>query len=192
MQRRHRAWPSVLALAAALLLGWGHTAAQSTRPTDLLRAFVAAINAHDVATMRALASSAVILPDTRLPGTTAPTTLDAILNSPEGFLPHITLRNVRQTGPNIAEADLIHTGPRVPRLPHPFVDHGTIVVAHGRIVRIEQRISDQTLAELKTVMAAQPGTLPNTGAAESGWRWGLLALAVACLVGGRRLRQCRS
>ena len=186
--RMFRYW--VLTLAGTLLLLAGRASAQTSSPVTVVRAFIAAGNRGDTAQLRKLADPDFRhINDPHAPGPR----VETFAEFAQPPLAHVTVNQLRQTGPNTVVLHLTLSGANIPRLPHPFQDIATVTVRNGRVLRIEEQIATQTLQDIMNFGPGVPGpaNLPDTGAADHVGLWSLLALAGLCVVGGRRLRRRR-
>lgn len=151
---------SILAsLIATAFLGSTHAlAAQGSSNDATLQAFIDAYNKGDIATARGLVDpNFTYVHDPNNSG-------QQTLSLDEFFAPpfvHATPSNFHDIDANTLTVDILITGDNVPPLPHPWLDTDTIAFSNGRILKVMEMLSPQTLQDLST-LESSPG-MPTTG-----------------------------
>lgn len=190
-------WPLILVVG---ILGFAAlpqaVAAQANSPTDVARAVIAAINAHDPASVANL-----FAPGARIVGSAG-----QFRNTDQSFdewsaemsknTATVTINTLTQTAPDTVVAEVTISGPGVPQLPHLVTDKMTFTVVNGQITHILDEVSPQTLEDIAAFVAAQSGGqpgMPTTGHNEESFlavmvALGLLGLGVGMLTRSRRLQ----
>jgi hypothetical protein len=202
MKSHIRARLASLVLAVALLvslLGMAHTvsahpARQSSDPVATVLAMVDAFNRHDAGALRNLLD---------------PSFEDVTVNAPAGLPPeypkvdveifiresaegiHVDASNCQLTAPDKVVCDVTLSGGDVPPLPHPFTETATFTVANGKITRLEETFSPQTLSDIEALLAAQPG-MPTTGSTDTQTPFAALAIGLFLLAFGLVVRRANS
>lgn len=134
---------------------------QSVDELTAPRAFAAAYNNHDVATLRSMADPSFLdiyhygPPDQQVNGIEA-----FIKGDSQG--PHVDITSCKQIGTDMVTCDAVLSGGPIPVLPHPFSGPNTFTFRNGKIVRLDEYLSDQTAKDLAAYTPPQPG-MPSTG-----------------------------
>lgn len=193
--RRHARVSMVLFLTTALSL-WmvgAHTVAaqtsQANDPAAVVTAFNEALSRQD------LTAALALLDDTFQyvsgPGSALPTTRGKGEFPGQPPFQQIAQSNIHPIDANTVEMDLTFSGGPIPKLPHPFMLHGTFTVQNGLITRLQDKLSDQTAQDLAALGSPPAAVLPKTGENDSGALNWLFALGVLCALAGVLLRRGR-
>jgi hypothetical protein len=96
----------------------------------------------------------------------------------------VDVKTVTLTAPDTVESDYVLTGPDIPPLPNPFSAHATFTVQDGKITRMVQTLSEQTVNDLMSMpQGGEPAGMPSTGAGIAQWTpWVLVAVGATLLV----------
>jgi hypothetical protein len=193
-------------LLAGPALGARTAAAQPAAPSgqaDLLgivQQFVTAYNAGNTATLTNLfdpSYQGVItnMPPSAPPEATAPTSRATELQNAAQRLVHVTASNCALASTSTVRCDMGLSGGPTANLPHPYTETAVFTFANGKIVRLDETLSDTTRSDFAAIFAQlqQPG-MPRTGAPDGatgpGWLFFLLAFGGLLLaVGGTVLRR---
>jgi len=172
-------------LSLALIGTAGAAAAQTSSPVDVVRAFIAAGNQGDRATLATLADPTFgLVEDAHQSGTHTESLAEL-----EGHLAHVIVISLQQTGADTATLDADLTGRSLPPIRVPFHVSYAVTVANGRVVRMVETVAPETLAALEA-LGGSPG-MPATGNGRDDGALAVLGLAVAAvttLLAGTALR----
>jgi limonene-1,2-epoxide hydrolase len=200
MRNRITWWASALALALGLVAGVQTAAAQSATPGDVVRAWFAAYNAHDLVRLRALFNPAAkCKAEYANPAMPAEFGVDEFIAETAKASPadHVIVNGITWDGGNTVVADVEPVFVETPPLAHPVTGTMTFKVENGRITYWEFRFSEQSRKDVAAAMAAAspsgaaPG-MPRTGMSDL-WRLGVLVMVCAlCLFSGALMRRAGS
>ncbi len=167
-------------------------AQQGSSLVDSALAFGNAYNTRDTAGLRAMSDPSMEDVSHWGPPDQQVTTRDAFINgSPQG--PHVSLTNCKQSDANTVSCDATLSAGPLPTLAHPFTETNTLTFRNGKVLRIDEYLSDQTAQELAAFTAAnpQPG-MPSTGSGDAGLPLAGLAAGLLLLSSGLAARRPRS
>jgi hypothetical protein len=162
-------------------------------PAEVLRAFTEAINKPDAAAARSLVDPNGFFIDNPGSPIEAQSPLGAFVDENVGQV-RVELHSVEQTGPDTVKSEYVLSGPAIPPLPSPVTASAVFTVENGRITRMVQTFSEQTMREFEVFAQSQgggPAGMPSTGDAAGGfaWMWVAVALALAGTLGGLALQR---
>jgi hypothetical protein len=178
-------------LLAGPVLGARTAAAQPagrSGQSDLLsqvQQFVTAYNAGDTATLTNLfdpSYQGVItnMPPNAPPQATAPTNRAMELQNAAQRLVHVTASNCVLASADTVRCDIGLSGGPTANLPHPYTETAVFTFANGKIMRLDETLSDTTRSDFAAIFAQrqQPG-MPRTGAPGGALGPGLLFFLLA-------------
>jgi len=188
-----RVFVALVIAVTALVLGLIGTARSASahsnmQGNDLIAttlAFADAYNAGDGARMRELADPAF----EQVSGTGEALDLEGFIKTTNTGV-RVTLSNCKLTRTNVVTCDTVLSGGPIPPLPHPWTEISMLTFANGKILRLDETLSDQTAQELQAFAGAnsQAG-MPSTGASDLSTPrlalfLGLLLVGVGALICG--------
>jgi hypothetical protein len=195
--RSYRRWLAVLPVVGLLLMSGvfarGAAAAQAKSATEVVLAWVDALNAHDAAGLKALSHPEMVLEGE--PGTPDAFTVSydeffASLHEDAEIELHWEVVKSEETAPDTVVLEVVLTATTIPELPHPYTTFFTFTVKDGLVFHAVAIDSEQTKADLLELAASEePTGMPTTGAGDSGLLAALLAAGMLSLVVGAGVRR---
>jgi hypothetical protein len=173
----------MVGLLAGVLVGTGDAWAQTSGQSDLLgiiQQFVSAFNAGDTATLQNIVdpsfqSVVTNWPTNAPPEVRAPSNRDTQLQNASQHLIQTAASNCSVISPNTAQCDIMLSGAPIASLPHPWKETAVFTFSNGKIVRLDERLSDTTKNDFAQIFASQQPGMPTTGSANGN---GTLFLAI--------------
>lgn len=152
-------------------------------------AFADAYNVGDTEKMRQLADPAF----QQVGGTGEALDLDGFANSTSTGV-RVTLSNCQLTRPDVVSCDTVLSGGPIPPLAHPWTETSVLTFANGKVLRLDETLSDQTAQDLQAFIAASPppGGMPTTGVADLSIPLLALLLGLSLVMNGVLVRRTTS
>lgn len=200
MNKKNLRWPLALITALFGLVGMGMSTAgagmaaqtPTTDPVEVVRAFWGAYNNKNTATMQTLTDPAFrLVVDPRAveftPGLPRELTFEQFVEQAV----QVGINSIEQTAPDTVLAVLTISGEEIPPLPHPFMSSFVATVTNGRIIRIVETISDQTIQDLQALFSEGESEvgMPRTGSNDQVLPAVAVVLGLVILVGGVLLKR---
>jgi hypothetical protein len=195
MNGRLKARLGSLALVMGLLVGMlgamrtasAHSANQQDDPIALVMEMADAFNHGDADRLMELLDpsfeNVASNPPAGLPPGYTDLNRDQFIAQSQSGEISIELSNCKLTAPDTVVCDNVITGPGIPPLAHPLTETITVTVVDGKLTRLVETLSEQSLSDFEDFLAAQPG-MPTTGSADMRLALWVLVLASLSLVAG--------
>ena len=184
---------TMLLSAFSMVAGVAAQTGQASDPATIVKAFNAAVSGQDLTGALALLDpnfQYVSVPGSALPTSRGKGRGKDDFPGPPPFQ-QVVESNIHPIDATTVEMDLTFRGGQIPVLPHPFMLHATFVVENGLIVRLQDRLSEQTAQDLAALgpPPTAPAEMPDTGMSDPSALTVLLVLGCLCALAGAAVRR---